>query len=209
MPNMYFIPLTILLSEPLINPTELSGTLGLIATVVLTINMVLGMMISTSFKKTNWGLKLPAKIKAIDVLNLHNYTAYIALFFVFAHIVLIPLDAASKFTFWDIIWPVSAPHQPNIVLLGSFSLLALITVILTTQKRVKAKLGFRLWKNIHLISYGTCVLFIVHGLLMDPLLKDRPTDWIDAEKLLSEICGIVLLLATIIRYKYYIYNTKK
>ncbi len=195
-------------ADALFNVTELSGSLGLIATVILTINMVLGMMLSTSFKNTNWVIKLPTKIKAVDVNNLHNYTAYVALFFVFAHVLLIPFDAANKFTFLDILWPVNAPHQPNIVLLGTFSLLALLTVIITTQKGVKRKLGYGLWKKIHLISYLTCILFVVHGLLMDPELKDRPTDWVDAEKLLSEICGFVLLIAFFLRYKYYIYSTR-
>ncbi len=195
-------------ADALFNVTELSGSLGLIATVILTINMVLGMMLSTSFKNTNWVIKLPTKIKAVDVNNLHNYTAYVAFFFVFAHVLLIPFDAANKFTFLDILWPVNAPHQSNIVLLGTFSLLALLTVIITTQKGVKRKLGYGLWKKIHLISYLTCILFVVHGLLMDPELKDRPTDWVDAEKLLSEICGFVLLLAFFLRYKYYIYSTR-
>ena len=67
-------------ADALFNVTELSGSLGLIATVILTINMVLGMMLSTSFKNTNWVIKLPTKIKAVDVNNLHNYTAYVAFF---------------------------------------------------------------------------------------------------------------------------------
>jgi len=199
--------ITSLLGDALINTTDLSGVFGLIATVVLTCNMVLGMMLSTSFKKTNWGFTLPEKIKSIDVYNLHNYTAYTALFFVVAHVVLIPLDPATKFTYWDIIWPINAPHQANIVMIGAVSFLALLIVIITTQKGVKRKLGFSLWKKIHLLSYTTCILFVVHGLLMDPLLKDRPTDWIDAEKLLSEICGLVLLIAFILRYKYHLKST--
>ena len=196
--------ITSILGDAFINTTELSGTFGLIATVVLTCNMVLGIMLSTSFKKTNWGFALPARIKYIDVYNLHNNTAYTALFFVLAHIVLIPLDPATKFTYWDIIWPIGAPHQANIVLIGAISFIALLVVIITTQKGVKRKLGFMLWKKIHLISYATCILFVVHGLLMDPLLKDRPTDWIDAEKMLSEICGLILLIAFVLRYKYHL-----
>ncbi|TSA64716.1 MAG: hypothetical protein D4R41_00980, partial [Sediminibacterium sp.] len=57
--------------------------------------------------------------------------------------------------------------------------------------------------TIHLISYGTALLFLVHGLLMDPLLKDRATDWIDPEKLLSEISILVILVASYYRYKYF------
>lgn len=187
---------------------DLSGTLGLTATVILTFNILLGMMLSTAYKNKMWWQKFPEKIKTINVTDLHNYTAYIALVIVFAHVILIPLDAASKFNFIDIIWPLHAPHQSNIVLLGTISLLALIIVIITTQKIIKRKMSFRLWKNIHLISYATCILFIIHGLLMDPELKDRPTDWIDAEKLLSEICGIVLIVAFGMRYKYHISITK-
>jgi DMSO/TMAO reductase YedYZ heme-binding membrane subunit len=92
-------------------------------------------------------------------------------------------------------------------MIGAVSFLALLIVIITTQKGVKRKLGFSLWKKIHLLSYTTCILFVVHGLLMDPLLKDRPTDWIDAEKLLSEVCGLVLLIAFILRYKYHLKST--
>ncbi|MDE3144787.1 MAG: hypothetical protein KGL19_11570, partial [Bacteroidota bacterium] len=83
-----------------------------------------------------------------------------------------------------------------------------IVVIITTQKIIKRKMSFRVWKNIHLISYATCILFIIHGLLMDPELKDRPTDWLDAEKLLSEICGIVLIAAFVIRYRYHLSISK-
>jgi sulfoxide reductase heme-binding subunit YedZ len=38
---------------------------------------------------------------------------------------------------------------------------------------------------------------------MDPELKDRPVDWLDGEKLISEICAIVLVAATIIRWRHY------
>jgi DMSO/TMAO reductase YedYZ heme-binding membrane subunit len=64
-------------------------------------------------------------------------------------------------------------------------------------------MGFRLWKNIHLISYCFAIVFIVHGLFMDPLLKDRSPDWLDAEKAVVELCGIALLAATIWRVRYH------
>jgi hypothetical protein len=37
---------------------------------------------------------------------------------------------------------------------------------------------------------------------MDPLLKDRPIDFIDPEKLLVEACAILLITAFVFRYKY-------
>lgn len=88
-------------------------------------------------------------------------------------------------------------------MLGALALYAVIVVIITTQKVVKRKLGFRSWKNIHLISYGTAILFVIHGIMMDPELKDRPVDWLDAEKMVSEICGIILVAATLVRYRWH------
>jgi DMSO/TMAO reductase YedYZ heme-binding membrane subunit len=63
-------------------------------------------------------------------------------------------------------------------------------------------MGAQTWKNIHVISYGTALLFIVHGLVMDPLLKDRPIDFIDPEKLLVEFCAIVLMIAFYYRFQF-------
>jgi DMSO/TMAO reductase YedYZ heme-binding membrane subunit len=82
------------------------------------------------------------------------------------------------------------------------SFVALLLVIITTQKVIKKKLGTTTWRNIHVISYATGLLFIVHGLVMDPLLKDRPIDFIDPEKLLVEACALLLVSAFVFRYKY-------
>jgi amino acid transporter len=188
---------------------ELSGSLGLIAMVILTINVFLGMMLSTAYKKQNWWKKLPEKIKEWSINDIHNYSAYLALLMVLLHVVLIPLDPASKFTWSDIFFPTHAPHQSNIVLLGSISLLAILIVIITTQKLIKRNLSFRIWKNIHLISYGTAILFIIHGLMMDPELKDRAVDWIDPEKLLAELCALILIIAVFLRMQYHFASRKK
>ena len=127
---------------------------------------------------------------------------------VLLHALLIPLDPSSGFDFIDLLIPLNAPHQPNIVLIGSIALLALFLAIFTSQKIIKKKLGYRLWKNIHLISYCTTVIAVIHGVLMDPLLKDRPTDWIDAEKIYIQLCGILVIVTSVLRYRYHL-NTNK
>jgi DMSO/TMAO reductase YedYZ heme-binding membrane subunit len=99
--------------------------------------------------------------------------------------------------------PWTAPHQSNIVVLGFIALLGLLLLIITTQKVVKQQLGFRTWKNIHLVAYLMALLFAVHGLLMDPLLKDRPTDWLDAEKAFSELLLLAVIVSGFMRYQYH------
>jgi predicted ferric reductase len=185
------------------NWIDLSSTLGLIATGVLTFNFLLGILLSTAYRRSPLWKRLPEWVKKISLDDVHNWTAYVALVFALAHPVLLLPDAALKYKIADILLPVNAPHQAIWTVLGTMSLYALIVVIVTTQKVVKNKLGFRAWKNIHLVSYGTALLFVIHGIVMDPELKDRPVDWLDGEKLLSELCGLVLIAASIIRWRYY------
>ena len=188
---------------------QLSSYMGLIATGLLTLNILLGMMLSTAYKKHVYWIQLPDRIKQINVYNLHNWTAYTVLLLVLLHPMLLLLAPATKFKFIDIIFPINAPHQKLFVAFGTLSMFAIITVIITTQKLVKKKMSFRIWKNIHLISYGTLLLFIVHGIVMDPELKDRPLMLLDAEKLLSELCLIILVAASVIRYKYHLKTKQK
>jgi sulfoxide reductase heme-binding subunit YedZ len=185
------------------NWLDLSSTLGLIATAVLSFNLLLGILLSTAYRRSPLWKRMPALVRRVSLDDLHNWTAYVALALALAHPLLLLVDKSLRYRFADIVLPVSAPHQPVWTLLGSLALYAVIVVIVTTQKVVKRRLGFRAWKNIHLISYGTALLFVIHGIVMDPELKDRPVDWLDGEKLISEICGIVLVAATIIRWRYY------
>lgn len=182
---------------------ELSSFLGLFATGILTFNIILGMLLSTAYAKHPWWKRLPARIKQMNVNGLHNWTAYIALLLVLLHPMLLLFDPSTKFRFIDIIFPLHAPHQKLFVALGTLSMFAIIVVVVTTQKVVKKKMSFRTWKNIHLISYGTALLFIIHGMVLDPTLKDQPLDLLDAEKLVSEACLVILVAAGILRHRYH------
>ena len=183
---------------------ELSSDIGLIATVLLTLNILLGMMLGTAYKRHTYWKKLPAYIKRISVATLHNWVAYVALLLVLLHAVFLLFDADTKFRLIDIVFPIHAPHQALFVAVGTLAMYALFTVIITTQRAIRKQLSFRTWKNIHLISYGTAILFVVHGVVLDPQLKDRPVDFFDAEKVLSELCGVALIAATVLRYQYYV-----
>jgi len=188
---------------------DVSAVIGLCAMITLTTNVLLGMLLSTAYKTNPLYKKLPPLLKKISIRWLHNWTAYLALILVLLHPLLLVFDPATKFRLIDIVYPVNAPHQKFFVALGTLAMFALVVVIITTQKVIRKKMSFRLWKNIHLISYGTALLFIVHGLKMDPDLKDRPTDWLDGEKLLCELCLLVLIAATWLRVKYNLSKTKK
>ncbi len=185
---------------------ELSSYAGLIATGVLTLNILLGMMVSTGYVKHTYWKRLPERIRKWDILSIHNWTAYVALVLVVLHPLLLLFDPTTKFTWIDVLYPINAPQEKWMVALGTISMYAIIVVIITTQKVVKRSIGFRTWKNIHLISYGTALLFLIHGMIIDPKLKDRPVDLVDAEKMVSEGCLLLIIIASVLRYRYYLRN---
>ena len=188
---------------------DVSSTIGLCAMIALTLNILFGMMLGTAYKRSGYWQKLPARIKKISINDVHNWTAYVALVLAILHPLLLLVDKTTKFTLVNVLFPIRAPHQRLFVFAGTLALYALCVTIITTQKVIRKKLTFRVWKNIHLISYATALLFLFHGLFMDPELKDRPVDWLDGEKLLCEFCILVIVLATISRYRYYLMAINK
>jgi methionine sulfoxide reductase heme-binding subunit len=187
---------------------ELSNYAGLASAVVLTINFFFGMLLATAYRANSYWKKLPQNIQRLDINDIHNYTAYIAWALIMLHVLLLLLDKASKFTFIDALFPLNAPNQNLVVAFGTISLYALTVVIITTQKVIKRKMSFRTWKNIHLIGYVTAVLFVLHGIFMDPHLKNDQPDFFDGEKLLLECCGLLLIVASVLRYRYHIKKEK-
>lgn len=181
---------------------QVSAYTGIAATAVLTINFLLGMLVSTNYRKLSLWQKAPLFMRKFNLVDVHNWTAYVALLLALVHPVLLLFDPSTKFKLVDIIFPINAPTQRFFVALGTVSLLALIVIIVTTQKVIKKKIGFRTWKNIHLAAYPLALLFIVHGVVMDPQLKNRPLDLLDAEKILSEVCFIALAGAVFFRLRY-------
>ncbi len=187
---------------------DVSAGLGLFAAVLLTLNIVLGMLLSTAYKRSPFWQKLPVLIKKINLDEVHRWTGWLVICLVVLHPATLLVNPAYKFTLTDILFPLRAPTQAIFVAMGTVSFYALLLVLFTSLDSIKRSLSFRVWKNIHLISYGTALLFIVHGLLMDPELKNRPVDWLDGEKVLVEACLVVLAVATFLRFRYHIQNRK-
>ncbi|MBA2493523.1 MAG: ferric reductase-like transmembrane domain-containing protein, partial [Acidobacteria bacterium] len=157
----------------------------------------MGILISTKYQRTLTWQKMPRFVRFISLYQVHNYTAYIALLTAFTHPVLLLFDRKAGFRLLNIVVPLTASHQNYIYTLGAFAFYGLLTAVITSTVFVRKLFTNRTWKLIHFVSYGAAMLFLIHGIWADPLLLDRPVDFLDAEKILSE-AGIVLLIAAII-----------
>lgn len=184
------------------NAVDLSGDAGLIAVVLLTGNILLGLLISVRY---NTRKRFPHR--SINIFKIHNWTGYVALGVVLLHPTLLLFSATAGFRVWDLAFPVRSPSQPFENTLGAIALYTLAFVVVTSYYRVR--IGRRLWKRLHYFAYAAAPLFFIHGLLTDPRLKNSPFDPFDGEKVLIEFCLLLVLLGIILRVRYALRKTKE
>ena len=174
---------------------DLSSYFGLAAMTLLTLNILIGLVMSVKYNPVrNW------PHRRINTFKIHNWTAYIALTIAAIHPVIILFSSTAKFTLVDILYPVNAPRQPWINVLGALALYTLAFVVLTSYFR--RELGRKKWKTLHFTAYGTAALFYAHGILTDPNLKDSPIDFLDGEKVYVELCMLVVIVAATLRIRW-------
>lgn len=174
---------------------DLTTYLGLAAIYLLSVNVLLGLLMSARY---NPWKRWPHK--RINLLKLHNWTAYVALGLAVLHpIPLLFLDK-PHFRVADVLYPVSSPEQPVINTLGAISLYLLAFTVITSIYR--AEIGRQRWKPLHYLTYVVAALLIVHGSATDQHLDNSPMDLLDAEKVGIELCGVVILTATIFRFRW-------
>ena len=174
---------------------DLSSYFGLAAMTLLTLNILIGLIMSVKYNPVrNW------PHRRINTFKIHNWTAYIALTIAAIHPVIILFSSTAKFTLVHILYPVNAPRQPWINVLGALALYTLAFVVLTSYFR--RELGRKKWKTLHFTAYGTAALFYAHGILTDPNLKDSPIDFLDGEKVYVELCMLVVIVAATVRIRW-------
>jgi DMSO/TMAO reductase YedYZ heme-binding membrane subunit len=174
---------------------DLTTYAGLAAVYLLSVNVLLGLLMSARYNPyKRW------PHKRINLLKLHNWTAYVALGIAVLHpIPLLFLDK-PRFHLVDVLWPISSPEQPTINTIGAISLYLLAFTVFTSIYR--AQIGRDRWKILHYLTYALATLFIIHGSLTDQHLDNSPMDLLDAEKVGIELCGVVILAATIWRFRW-------
>jgi len=172
---------------------DVSSVVGLFAVGILTANILLGLLISTGYNPTR---RWPRR--RIKLFTLHNWTGYTALAAAALHAALIPFSSTAGFKVIDVLVPFSSPQQPVVNTLGAVALYLVAFAVTTSYFR--HAIGFHTWKLLHYTTYAAAAVFYVHGILSDPLLQNRPVDWVDAEKVYVEACALLVAGATLRRY---------
>jgi len=174
---------------------ELSSDAGLVAMVLLTVNILLGLLLSARYNTVrSW------PHRRLPIFDIHNWTAYIALSLIVLHPVLLLVSDTAHFRVVDVLFPIHSPHQTLFNNFGALAFYCVLFVVVTSY--VRSRLGSRLWKKLHYVSYAAAALLFTHGLMIDPDLKERPPDYLDGEKVLVEGCALLIVAATVWRIRY-------
>jgi len=174
---------------------ELSSDAGLVAMVLLTLNILLGLLLSARYNTVrSW------PHRRLPVFDIHNWTAYVALALIVIHPVLLLFSETAHFHVVDVLFPIHSPHQTLYNIWGALAFYCVLFVVVTSY--VRSRLGSRLWKKLHYVSYAGAGFLFAHGVMIDPDLKERAPDYLDGEKVLVEVCALLILAATVWRIRY-------
>src|SRR5690242_20904804 len=95
---------------------DLTTYLGLAAIYLLSANVLLGLLMSARY---NPWRRWPHR--RINVLKLHNWTAYVGLALAGAHPIPLFFVDKPRFSVVDVLYPVHSPEQPTINVLGALA----------------------------------------------------------------------------------------
>lgn len=173
---------------------DLSSFAGLGAMMLLTLNILLGVLISRNY---NTARRWPHR--RVPIFRIHNWTAYVALVLILLHPALLLFNTSPVFRLGDLLYPVHSPGQSTYNTLGALTLYSLLLVVITSYFR--PRLGSRPWKKIHFTAYFSGAVMFLHGTLIDPNLKGQAPDLVDGEKVLVECCFLAVAAASIWRVR--------
>ncbi|HEX4169878.1 MAG TPA: ferric reductase-like transmembrane domain-containing protein [Bryobacteraceae bacterium] len=175
---------------------DLSSYAGLTAMILLTVNILLGLILSTRYNPPRRWWPYGRR----RVFDIHNWTAYIALGLVVLHPVLLLFSATAKFHVPDIILPLNSPGQRLYNCFGAAAFYLVCFVVTTSYLR--KRMTFRFWKAFHYVAYAAGAMLFLHGIIIDPNLKKQSPDLLDGEKVLIEICALLVITGSLVRIRY-------
>lgn len=127
---------------------------GVIALVLLTAGMVLGVVGSLRFSRPRWPQFLNAA--------LHRNVSLLVLVFVALHVVTTVLDSYTQIGWPAAVVPFVSSYRPLWLGLGTVAFDLLVALVVTSLLR--ARLGLRAWRIVHWASYACWPIAVLHGL---------------------------------------------
>ena len=127
---------------------------GVVALLLLTATVVLGIAGTARFESARWPRVLTA--------GLHRNLSLLVVAFVAVHVATTVLDPFAPIGWTAAVVPFSASYRPLWLGLGAVALDLLLAVLVTSLAR--ARLGYRAWRAVHWLAYASWPAALWHGL---------------------------------------------
>jgi hypothetical protein len=127
---------------------------GFAAYVLLTAAVSVGLVLRNRWQSVRW----PRLITN----ELHGYLSLLALVFIAVHVLAVLVDPFTKFGLAEVLVPFVSHYRPLWMGLGVVALYLLLAVWVSS--RLRARIGFRIWRAIHVLAFGVYAAATVHGL---------------------------------------------
>jgi methionine sulfoxide reductase heme-binding subunit len=156
---------------------------GVVALLLLTAGLVLGVMGPTAFRTS--------RLPRFAVSALHRNVTLLALAFVVVHVVTTILDGYTPIGLRDAFVPFVASYRPVWLGLGAVAFDLLLALIATSLLR--NRLGLRTWRAVHWLAYASWPVALLHSLGTG---SDARSAWL---VLLASACTIAVVAAVLWR----------
>jgi sulfoxide reductase heme-binding subunit YedZ len=140
---------------------------GIVAYVLLTTSVLAGIIL----KSRPFGRRL----RGITAMEIHRTLSFLGLAAIGLHATALVLDQAVHITVTDLFIPGFAPYRPLWTGMGVVA--AELMVALVVSFPLRKVFGFKAWRKLHWVSYGTFVLAAAHGIKAG---TDTGRAWTDA-----------------------------
>jgi predicted ferric reductase len=181
---------------------ELCSYLGLGATGAIAINLWIGLLISLRYSP----IRLWPR-KRINLFAVHQWTAYIAVFFTLTHPAVLLFLHSPHFSVINIVFPIHSYLQPWINVAGAAA--AYLIVLVFVSSLLRRQIGRPVWRRLHYLVFPAAALLFIHSLLTDPELKDGHPDLLDGGKLFIEGAMLLCACASVMRFRMRAYGFRK
>jgi sulfoxide reductase heme-binding subunit YedZ len=156
---------------------------GVVALVLLTATMVLGIMAAGRTTSRTW----PAFARA----DLHKWVSLLAMVFLALHVLTAVIDSYVDVGWLAIVVPFGSPYRPLWTGLGTAGVDLMLAVALSSALR--QRISARTWRGIHWLAYGSWPVAMAHSLGMG---TDASKLWMDA---IAGACTLAVVIAVVWR----------
>ncbi|HEX6140781.1 MAG TPA: ferric reductase-like transmembrane domain-containing protein [Candidatus Limnocylindria bacterium] len=133
---------------------EVARVGGMVAYVLATGSVVLGLLLSLGVRSSRW----PRFITT----ELHRFISLLSLVFIGVHTLAVFVDPFTAFTPAEVLVPFTTHYRPAWIGIGIVS--GYLAIAVWASEYVRPFVGYRAWRTFHYLSFAVFILGAVHGL---------------------------------------------